>query len=247
MMFPNFNPYTFARLSPRQRMMQQLAGRGYGSFGLAEVAQVGLGSVSVLRGTSHLGFNPDAVMSQMPSGSSVEPLAVDQMAYLSPPPAPEPSGTMLVDNACTGVTCPADQQCDPGTGQCVPSRAVVEVSAFNPTPARSPFPTSVATEETAPEVSTPDVSAGPSYSPGTSVSPDDVSLYERGGNEPFVYTGGSGGSGEGSAPPAVKPATVAQQAAAVLSERPSTGIPWWGYALGAAAAGFALYKLGGRK
>lgn len=55
------------------------------------------------------------------------------------------------------------------------------------------------------------------------------------------------GDNEGGVPTVEQlPPALQQQAAQVLAT-PSTGVPWWGWALGAAAVGFGVYKLTGKK
>lgn len=227
MVFPNFNPHVFAQLSPRERMMQQLMGRGFGSVGMVEVLQGsnGGGQVGVLRGTNHLGIDFTSQLS--PTAPTVQMLSLQPQ--LSPVQEPRPyvapeSGSARILNRVAAETTLAPRVLD------------------------TPSP-SVGTEVVPEDPSIPDTDVV--YATGTRANPEDVHAYERGTpDEAHPWETAPHGDPlylpDEAPAPAPPNANPAQQAQAILAQ-PSGGIPWWGYALGAAAVGFGLYKLGGRK
>ncbi len=212
MIFPNFDPFSFSRMSPRARMVQQLQGRGFGSFGLEGVTYTNGGQVGVLASTSRLGLLPERTF--------------------SPVVAPEgTTSTELTSLAPTTETAPR-----------LFTRDVVDTSSgVSPTDS-GPSP-AAGTEETTEEGSVPQYASGS--------TPDEVD-QSWGKGESNTWEGeaprGDPLFAEGEERPPMldhPPVEVVTQAGAQAAA--PTGIPWWGYALGAAAAGFALYKLGGKK
>lgn len=251
MLFPNFDAFAFSRLSQRERMVQQLQGRGLGSYGLAQMVAPHLGVVVSTRGISGFGLVNASAPLRQETINTATPLRQEAMSILTPltrAPAPDPS------DPCGGVVCPPQSYCSDGA--CVPNRAVEEtqVQQFRPT-TRMPLP-NTATQETPPDMSTPD--PGIQYANGTPVDRGSVQEFPRHedtyappedaphGEPMYAHDdGGSSGGGSGGGSQ-LSPPAVAVPESMPLMVAPS-GIPWWGFALGAAAAGFALYKLGGKK
>lgn len=246
---PNFNPFMFSRLSPRERMIQQLQGRGLGSVGLVQMLQGtnGGGQAGFLVGTNHLGFefDPRAAMEPgAPSAPGEQYVAQTFESRLEPRPyvAPE-QGSRLSFNRMARDTSGGARVLDTPS----PSTTVEEtpqVPSIPDTDALPPMPTGTRVNpedvmkfpEFTPEQATPWTTAPhgePLY-----VKYDDDDLEARGGHGPELDPNIGVGVGPGA------PAVAAEQAALVT---PSGGVPWWGWALGAAAVGFGIYKLGGRK
>jgi len=116
------------------------------------------------------------------------------------------------------------------------------------------MPVSVAVQQTHEEPSVPDTGLNV-YAQGHTPSEVDPTWGQREqtnweGDAPAnnTYpTYDAGGDNEGGVPTVQQqPPSIQTQAAQVLAQ-PSSGVPWWGWALGAAAVGFGVYKLAGKK
>lgn len=266
------NPFAFAQLTQRQRMMNQLRGAGLGRNGLEHVLHTNGGQVGFLAGVSRLGMLGEEILERgtiyksstrttVPTTEGAITDPYQTTAVVAPAPYKEQSTVQLYTDqqdmaaACRGVLCPTGSYCEGGT--CIPSK-VVEQTAQEPVAVTALDPREQEQKTYADDGGGDSGDSTPRYSDGTKVNAEDVDDYDRGDGgsssddryDGRSYDPGGGGGGGGPSPsfPSGDPAQADPNVAAMVAAQAveERGIPW-GWILGGVAALGVGYKLLGKR